>query len=82
MKKDSEIQEDVMKELRWEPLLNATEIGVAVKSGIVTLSGTVDTYSKKLAAEEAAKRVMGVKAVAEDIEVRLIEAKKQTPTWR
>jgi osmotically-inducible protein OsmY len=80
MKKDSEIQEDVMKELRWEPLLNATEIGVAVKSGIVTLSGTVDTYSKKLAAEEAAKRVMGVKAVAEDIEVRLSDRGKKTDT--
>jgi osmotically-inducible protein OsmY len=80
MKKDSEIQEDVMKELLWEPLLNATEIGVAVKSGIVTLSGTVDTYSKKLSAEEAAKRVMGVKAVAEDIEVQLSAYGKKTDT--
>lgn len=71
MKTDAEIQKDVMEELRWEPLLNASEIGVAVKNGIVTLSGTVDTYGKKVAAEDAAKSVAGVKAVAEDIEVRL-----------
>lgn len=78
MKSDSEIQKDVMEELRWEPFLNASEIGVAVKNGVVTLSGTVNTYSKKLAAEEAAKRVMGVKAVAEDIEVRLAVLGKKT----
>ncbi|OFY87415.1 MAG: ornithine aminotransferase [Bacteroidetes bacterium RIFCSPLOWO2_12_FULL_35_15] len=78
MKSDSEIQKDVMEELRWEPLLNASEIGVAVKNGIVTLSGTVNTYSKKLAAEEAAKRVMGVKAVAIDIEVKIALLGKKT----
>lgn len=78
MKSDSEIQKNVMEELRWEPLLNASEIGVAVKNGIVTLSGTVNTYSKKLAAEEAAKRVMGVKAVAEDIEVKIALLGKKT----
>lgn len=78
MKSDSEIQKDVMEELRWEPLLNASEIGVAVKNGVVTLSGTVNTYSKKLAAEEAAKRVMGVKAVAEDIEVKIALLGKKT----
>jgi osmotically-inducible protein OsmY len=70
MKTDSEIQKDVMEELEWEPSLKATEIGVAVKKGIVTLSGTVDSYFKKRNAEKAAKRVAGVKAVAEDIEVR------------
>ena len=67
MKTDSEIQKDVIDELRWEPFLKTSEIGVSVKSGIVTLSGTVDTYSKKVSAENAAKRVEGVKAVAEDI---------------
>lgn len=69
MKTDAEIQNDVMDELLWEPSLNAAEIGVAVKKGVVTLSGTLDSYLKKLAAEKAAKRVAGVKAVAEDIEV-------------
>ena len=71
MKTDQDIQKDVMDELRWVPALNSTEIGVAVHNGIVTLSGTVPFYSDKLAAEEAAKRVKGVKAVAEDIEVSL-----------
>jgi osmotically-inducible protein OsmY len=69
MKTDSQIQKDVMDELRWEPFLNAAEIGVAVKNGVVTLSGIVDSYSKKLAAEKAAKTVAGVKAVAEDLQV-------------
>jgi len=71
MKTDVEIQKDVMDELNWEPFLKATEIGVAVKNGVVTLSGKVDSYSKKISAEKAAKRVVGVKAVAEDIDVKL-----------
>lgn len=70
MKTDSEIQKDVMDELKWEPFLQSSEIGVAAKNGVVTLSGTVDTYLKKSQAEKAAKRVAGVKAVAEDIEVK------------
>lgn len=69
MKSDSQIQEDVMDQLKWEPFLNASEIGVAVKNGIVTLSGMVDSYSKKLAAENAAKKVAGVKAIAEDVQI-------------
>lgn len=69
MKTDFQIQKDVMAELSWEPLLNATEIGVAVKNGIVTLSGKVNSFTKKIAAEKAAKKVAGVKAVAEDIQV-------------
>ena len=73
MKTDQDIQKDVMDELRWVPALNSTQIGVAVHNGIVTLSGTVPFYSDKLAAEEAAKRVKGVKAVAEDIEVSLTQ---------
>ncbi|HEU5365785.1 MAG TPA: BON domain-containing protein, partial [Hanamia sp.] len=63
MKTDYEIQQDVMEELKWEPFLKASEVGVAVKNGIVTLAGHVDSYSKKLAAENAAKKVVGVKAV-------------------
>lgn len=80
MKSDMKIQEDVQAELRWEPYLQSTEIGVAVKNGIVTLSGKVDAYSKKVAAERAAKRVSGVKAVAEEIEVGLPTPSKRTDT--
>ena len=74
MKTDIEIQKDVLDELKWEPYLSATEIGVAVKNGIVTLSGTVNSYLKKTRAEKAAKRVSGVKAVAEDIEVKYADS--------
>lgn len=80
MKTDQEIQNDVMDELKWEPFLTASEIGVAVKNGIVTLSGTVDRYAKKIAAETAAKKVNGVKAVAEDIEVKLGTSSKKNDT--
>ncbi|MBP1774059.1 MAG: transport-associated protein [candidate division NC10 bacterium] len=71
MKTDAELQKDVMNELKWEPLIKAAEIGVGVKNGVVTLSGNVDHYYKKSAAERAAARVFGVKAVAEEIQVRL-----------
>lgn len=81
MKTDLEIQKDVMEEIRWDPLLNTSEIGVAVKNGIVTLSGEVKSFAKKNAAEDAAKRIMGVKGVAMDIEVRLgDETGKRTDT--
>jgi osmotically-inducible protein OsmY len=76
MKTDIEIQKDVIDQLKWEPFLNAAEIGVSAKNGIVTLSGQVDTYSKKVLAEKAAKKVSGVKAIAEDIQVGL------TPSYR
>ena len=69
MKTDAELQRDVMTELKWEPAIHAAELGVAVKDGVVTLSGYVDNYSKKWAAERAVKRVAGVKAVAEEIKV-------------
>jgi osmotically-inducible protein OsmY len=68
---DTQIQADVLAQLRYEPRLNPNEIGVAAKDGVVTLTGWVDSYTKKWAAEEAAHRVRGVKAVANDIEVRL-----------
>ena len=68
---DAEIQAEVIAELKWEPRVQAPEIGVAVKDGVVTLTGWVDSYTKRWAAEEAAHRVRGVKAVANDIEVRL-----------
>jgi len=78
MKTDSQIQKDVMDELKWQPFLSSSEIGVAVKNGVVTLSGIVDSYSKKLSAEKAVKKVVGVKAVAEDIQVGISPAYKKT----
>src|SRR5438128_4308626 len=68
---DEDIQADVLDELKWDTHVRPNEIGVAVKEGIVTLTGWVDSYLKKWSAEEAAHRVPGVKAVANDIEVRL-----------
>jgi len=67
MRTDLKIKEDVLDELAWQPNIDETQIGVIVNDGIVTLTGTVDSYSKKIAAEKAAKSVYGVKAVAEDI---------------
>jgi osmotically-inducible protein OsmY len=78
MKSDYQIQKDVMEELKWQAFLKASEIGVAVKNGVVTLSGNVDSYSKKLAAENAAKKIAGVKAVAEDIEVGISPIYRRT----
>jgi len=75
---DQQIQRDVLAELKWDARVTPNEIGVAVKDGIVTLTGWVDSYSKKWAAEEAAHRVNGVKAVANDIEVRLSSADERT----
>jgi osmotically-inducible protein OsmY len=69
---DQTIQADVLAELRWDQSVQANEIGVAVKDGVVTLTGTVDTYLKKWRAEEAAHRVTGVSAVANDITVRAL----------
>jgi osmotically-inducible protein OsmY len=77
MKTDSELQQHVMDELKWEPTIHAAEIGVAVKDGVVTLSGNVDSYGKKWAADRAAKRVYGVKAVVEEIKVTLASSYKR-----
>lgn len=71
MRSDSDIKRDVESELRWDPDIDATDIGVAVKSGVVTLTGFVRSYSQKYEAEKAAKRVSGVLGIANDIEVRL-----------
>ncbi len=78
MKTDIDIQKDVTEQLRWEPFLNASQIGVSVKNGIVTLSGQVDTYSKKVLAEKTVKKVAGVKAIAEDIQVGISPAYKKS----
>ncbi len=70
MKSDAELQKDVMTELKWEPSVAAAEIGVAVKDGIVTLNGYVDSYFAKSTVERTAARVFGIRAVAGEIKVR------------
>jgi osmotically-inducible protein OsmY len=77
MRSDSEIKRDVEDELRWDPMLDATDIAVAAKNGVVTLTGFVRSYGDKFEAETAAKRVRGVLGVANDIEVRLPEIDKK-----
>jgi osmotically-inducible protein OsmY len=71
MKSDSEIERDVRDELEWDPDLDATDIAMSVKNGVVTLAGFVKSYTDKYEAEAAAKRVAGVRAVANDLEVRM-----------
>ena len=71
MKSDSEIERDVRDELKWNPNLDAEDIAVSVKNGVVTLTGFTKSYTDRLEAELAAKRIAGVRAVANDIEVRL-----------
>jgi osmotically-inducible protein OsmY len=71
MKTDPQLKADVTAELHWEPAVNAANVGVAVKDGIVNLSGTLETHAEKLAAERAVRRVAGVRGIAMDIEVRL-----------
>ena len=71
MKPDHEIELDVKDELQWDPNLDATDIAVSVKKGVVTLAGFVKNYADKYEAESAAKRVAGVLGVANDIEVRM-----------
>jgi osmotically-inducible protein OsmY len=71
MKTDMQLQRDVIEELAWQPNIREAEIGVAVKNGVVTLSGFVDTYAQKYAAARAAERVHNVRAVADDLSVKL-----------
>jgi osmotically-inducible protein OsmY len=69
--RDMRVRADVVRQLDWDPEVEASGIGVSAHNSVVTLSGSIDTYSGKLAAERAAKRVRGVRAVANDLEVRL-----------
>ncbi len=71
MKTDTQLQHDVMAELEWEPSVNASHIGVTAKDGVVTLTGSMDAYADKMMAERVVKRVYGVKAVANDIDVKI-----------
>ena len=77
MKTDAQLQQDVIDELKWDPSVNAA-LGVDVKAGVVTLTGYVDSFHKKWAAEHAAARVFGVKAVVEEIQVRLPDPLKRS----
>jgi osmotically-inducible protein OsmY len=77
----TKLQHDVQEELEWEPSVDASHIGVAAtQPGVVTLTGTVVTYAEKVSAERVAKRVSGVRAVANDIEVRVTGSMKRTDT--
>jgi len=80
IKQDGQLQRDVIDELRWDASIGNSEIGVAAKEGVVTLTGQVDTYAKKYAAVRAAERVAGVHAIAEEINVVIPGALRRTDT--
>ncbi|MFI5202504.1 MAG: BON domain-containing protein, partial [Candidatus Kapaibacterium sp.] len=85
MKSNEQLQRDVMDAVKWEPLLNGAstlraDIGVTADNGVVTLTGHVNSYAAKLAAERAAKSVNGVRAVAEELEVKLDGKNVKTDT--
>lgn len=71
MKTDSQLKEDVTKELEWEPSINASQVGVAVKNGVVTLAGHLDTFAEKYAIERTVGRIADVKAIAIELDVKL-----------
>ena len=75
---DADLQRDVLEELKWEPSVDADHVGVSVKDGVVTLTGHVSSFAEKYAAERAAKRVHGVKAVANELDVKLPGDRKRT----
>lgn len=78
MKTDSQIQQDVIAELKWAPSVNAAHVGVEVSEGVVTLAGHVGSYAEKWDAERAAQRVVGVKALAVEMDVKLTSSYKRT----
>ena len=78
MKTDVEIKQDIVDELEWEPRVDAAHVGVTVNDGIVTLTGHVPSFGEKYAAERTAKRVYGVKAVADELDVKLPGSSKRT----
>lgn len=80
MKTDTQLQKDVIDELRWEPRVNDAEIAVSAKDGVVTLTGSVDTFAQKYVAERAVERVTGVRAVADDLAVKVFGPHERTDT--
>ena len=79
-KTDDQLKRDIEAELSWDPKVNAAEIGVSVNEGAVSLLGTVDTYAQKWAAEDATKRVAGVRTVAQDLTVKIQNEHKRSDT--
>ena len=80
IKSDSQLQRDVIEELRWDPSVGRLEIGVACQDGVVTLSGNVDSLSRKISVVRAAERVAGVRAVAEELKVLLPTTHERSDT--
>lgn len=80
MKSNEDLQRDVQNAIKWEPLLHAAEIGVTAIDGVVTLTGIVDSYAKKYEAEEATKKVSGLKALVEKIEIKFSSTWKKDDT--
>jgi len=79
-KTDDQLKRDIEAELSWDPKVNAAEVGVSVNEGAVSLLGTVDTYAQKWAAEDATKRVAGVRTVAQDLTVKIRNEHKRSDT--
>lgn len=78
MKSDTQIRDDVLAELRWDPAVNPTDVGVIVKDGNVTLTGHLSSFAQKYAAERAVQRVIGVRGVAVELDVRLPSSHQRT----
>ena len=79
-KTDKQLKQDIEEELRWDPKVNSAQIGVTVDGGAVSLLGSVDTYAQKWAAEDATKRVSGVRTMAPNLSVKLLSDHKHTDT--
>lgn len=80
MKTDEQLKKDVTSELEWDPSIHASQVGVAVKNGVVTLTGHLDTYTEKAAIERVVGRVQGVKAIAVEMDVKLDPGHKRSDT--
>ena len=80
MKTDTQLHKDVVDELRWDPRVNEAEIAVSAKDGVITLTGGVDTYAQRYAAERVVERVTGVRAIADDLKVKIVGSLQRTDT--
>lgn len=80
MKSDTQLNKDIVEELRWDPRVKEAEIAMSAKDGVVTLTGSVETYAQKYAAERAVERVAGVRAIADDLHVRVPGSFQRTDT--
>ncbi|HEU4621992.1 MAG TPA: BON domain-containing protein [Burkholderiaceae bacterium] len=80
MKTDAQLKKDIEAELEWDPTINAAAIGVAVTDGVATLTGHIDTYAEKYAAERALRRVEGVRLIALELDVRLAQSHRRSDT--